>query len=503
MSEITDIRRLTHSLGVTATSQAHELQTIRETLYDLEAHHSQMYQKYEEQMHKLGSELHEAKQKIQRILNPHYPPRLGPTSALSLGHVTPGPRHPFHPKSQSISNRAPPSPQAPPPQQQQRQQQTMYQLAPQSLQLAAPPQPGSDLRLENVPVQRVMHDRAWIAFCNPHVPRVLDVDLLHTFSHESAVCCVRFSADGRYLATASNHSAQIYHVHSGQKTHDLVDERASSYKMGSLSIRSLCFSPDGKYLATAAEDACIRIWDITKSQIRAFLEGHRQEIYTLKFSSDGESIVSGSGDSTVRIWPWEGDGRATVLSIDEVEVEIANTGVISVAISPDDRFVAAGSFDNVVRIWEVATGNLIERLHGHQGSVYSVVFMPDGKLVSGSRDKTVKLWDIAALYHKHVPPLAGPSNARGMEGGEHGSTCLMDYKGHNDSVLSVAVSHDGQCIVSGSKDCVVQFWDVGRGSLQFTLQGHQNSVLSIDLSPTGKLATGSGDTRVRVWHLGH
>jgi len=85
-------------------------------------------------------------------------------------------------------------------------------------------------------------------------------------------------------------------------------------------------------------------------------------------------------------------------------------------------------------------------------------------------------------------------------------------------VNSVAVSHDGQWVASGSYDCGVQFWDAKSGVVQLMLKGHKDggplsprsirapwtdssSVLvnSIDLSPAGSLlATGSGDDRVRI-----
>ena len=66
-------------------------------------------------------------------------------------------------------------------------------------------------------------------------------------------------------------------------------------------------------------------------------------------------------------------------------------------------------------------------------------------------------------------------------------------------MLSVAVSHDGQWVVSGSKDRGVQFWDAKTANVQCMLQGHKNSVISIDLSPTGGiLATGSGDMQARL-----
>jgi len=345
----------------------------------------------------------------------------------------------------------------------------------------------------------------WWAIFNPKVKRVLDVGLSLTLSHESVVCCVRFSADGKYLATGCNRSAQIHDTKTGAKTCVLVDESAT--KTGDLYIRSVCFSPDGKYLATGAEDKQIRIWDIAKKRIRTLFEGHTQEIYSLEFSSDGRFIVSGSGDRTCRIWDME-TNQCKILSI--IEPDTVDAGVTSVAISPDGRLVAAGSLDMFVRIWDVQTGNMIERLKGHKDSVYSVAFTPDGTgIVSGSLDKTMKHWDIGPLL-RHPHRLQPLSQATGMiptnqmpgkkDGGEKGSLCTVGFVGHKDYVLSVAVSPEGSWVVSGSKDRGVQFWDPKTAQTQLMLQGHKNSVISIDLSPAGGLlATGSGDWQARVW----
>ncbi|QRV90754.1 general transcriptional corepressor tupA [Ceratobasidium sp. AG-Ba] len=347
----------------------------------------------------------------------------------------------------------------------------------------------------------------WFAVFNPKAKRALDVSLTLTLAHESVVCCVRFSHDGKYLATGCNRSAQIYDTKTGAKTCVLIDEAAT--KTGDLYIRSVCFSPDGKYLATGAEDKQIRIWDIAKKRIQKYFDGHAQEIYSLDFSRDGRLIVSGSGDKTARIWDME-TGGCKVLQI--VEPDVVDAGVTSVAISPDGRLVAAGSLDMLVRIWDTQSGALIERLRGHQDSVYSVAFTPDGRgLVSGSLDKSLKFWDLRQLLAspRMTQPLSQggstPSNAAHWsngkkEGGEKGSVCTTGFVGHKDYVLSVAVSPDGEWIVSGSKDRGVQFWDPRTAQQQLMLQGHKNSVISIDLSPAGGLlATGSGDWQARVW----
>ncbi|KAG6894392.1 hypothetical protein C0992_006292, partial [Termitomyces sp. T32_za158] len=255
---------------------------------------------------------------------------------------------------------------------------------------------------------------------------------------------------------------------------------------GDLYIRSVRFSPDGKLLATGSEDHQIRIWNIAKKRIRTIFSGHTQAIYSLDFSLDGRFIISGSGDKTVRIWDMH-DKSSKVLNdaytVNKDEDEDEDEGFISAVISPNGQLVAVSSLDETIRIWDVATGVLIKRLQGHKDTVYSIAFTPDGRgLVSGSLDKTLKYWDITAL-------TAGWDDDMLLK---KPVECTMDFVGHKvgvssghwrrvdlqqDYVLSVSVSHDGQWVVSGSKDRRVQFWDMRNATLQFVLQGHTNSVV--------------------------
>ena len=311
--------------------------------------------------------------------------------------------------------------------------------------------------------------------------------------HKSVVCCVRFSHDGRYVATGCNRAAQIFEVTSGNLVAHLEDETAE--KEGDLYIRSVCFSPDGKYLATGAEDRVIRLWDIGNKKIKSSFHGHEQDIYSLDFSPNGNTIASGSGDRTVRIWDLDKPGNTPLLIL---EIE---DGVTTVALSNDGRLVAAGSLDRSVRVWDCETGSKLEVLDGQDGhadSVYSVAFSPTGhELVSGSLDRTIKMWSLS-------PP---PPALRGQFGSQSSSTqpkgsgkCIRTFEGHVDFVLSVALTPDEAWVLSGSKDRGVQFWDPQTGAPQLYLQGHRNSVISVAPGPKdGIFATGSGDQKARIW----
>ncbi|KAK4048016.1 general transcription repressor [Microbotryomycetes sp. JL201] len=312
----------------------------------------------------------------------------------------------------------------------------------------------------------------WMTMFNPNVKRVLDVGLVHTLVHESVVCCVRFSPDGKTLATGCNRNTTLYDTKTGAKISTLVDETSGSKQDNY--IRSASFSPDGKLLATGSEDRIIRIWNISQKRIAKVFQGHKSEIYSLAFSPDGKRLMSGSGDRTAKVWDMDNGSCIFSLGIEDVTVAEngpIDAGVTSVVMSPDGTLLAAGSLDTFVRIWDAKTGKLLDKLKGHKDSVYSVAFSPDGKfLVSGSLDKTLKMWDIVA-FQKELEENPGAGVGEGNR-----TPCLTTLQGH-------------------------KFWDPRTAKAQFMLQGHKNSVISVAVSAQGGLvATGSGDWSARIWH---
>ena len=75
-------------------------------------------------------------------------------------------------------------------------------------------------------------------------------------------------------------------------------------------------------------------------------------------------------------------------------------------------------------------------------------------------------------------------------------------KGHSDWVNSVAISPDGQTIVSGNLDNTIKVWNLDTGELLHTLEGHSNSVNSVAISPDGRtIVSGSEDETVKVWQV--
>ena len=69
--------------------------------------------------------------------------------------------------------------------------------------------------------------------------------------------------------------------------------------------------------------------------------------------------------------------------------------VNSVAYSPNGTKIISGSDDKTVKIWDAITGICLKTLEGHSETVFSVAYSPDGtKIISGSHDTTVKIWGV-------------------------------------------------------------------------------------------------------------
>ena len=159
--------------------------------------------------------------------------------------------------------------------------------------------------------------------------------------------------------------------------------------------------------------------------------------------------------------------------------------IMSVVFSPDGKLLATGGDAAEVRLWQVADGKPLLTYRGHTHWVLSIAFSPDGQtLASSSNDQTVKLWDVNT------------------------GQCLRTLHGHTNWVWSVAFSPDGRTLASASFDRTIRLWDVSSGQPLRTLEGHTNSVRSIAFSlsdVTGEmpvlLASSSDDQTVRLWDI--
>jgi cytochrome c len=263
--------------------------------------------------------------------------------------------------------------------------------------------------------------------------------------HESAVNAVAFLKDGRSVTGGEDGRIAIW------KPGNPLPER--TFEGHTAPIVALAVSPDGSTIASASWDRTIRLWPVAGGVARV-LEGHSQNVNGVAFTADGQSLVSAGYDATVRIWPLTGNAAPVIATLPTAlnavavapdgeivasgangsayflsargekigEVEIGETPVISLAISPDGALVAAAGIRGSVAVIDRKTRTISRTLVGPGLPVWSVAFFPDNKtLLTGGTDRMVRRWDATTGEHIGAVPLNDVSDPLAAHAGDRGA----------------------------------------------------------------------------------
>ncbi len=319
-------------------------------------------------------------------------------------------------------------------------------------------------------------------------------ELQRLYAHRNIIANLEFSPNGALLATASrDQSVKIWDIDKGVLVTSYVD-------LGDR-IQDIEFSPDGEYLliglgeagnfpdgSDSPADSSAYLWDLrnrTQAQVYA---GHSNWVWAADISADGSLVASGSGplfgpdsvaalDATVRVWDAKTGAEIMALEGHEDTVD-------SVRFLPDGQQLLSASWDGTIRRWELETGGEVQRYTVEDALIFMIDLLPNGaQFVSASSDAIIRLWDI--------------------ESGE----VLREYIGHAVAVNGVHVSADGKLMVSasgdwGGEDRTVRLWDIESGELLRTFEGHSHIVNYARLSPNnGFIISTSWDDSVRMWDI--
>ena len=151
---------------------------------------------------------------------------------------------------------------------------------------------------------------------------------------------------GPLALTASLNALILWNLRTGSAVTTMRDTDCDT------EVSGLAADPSQRLVASGHQDGTVRLWDRASWTLRVALDGHRSAIASVAFSADGQLLASGSHDMDIIVW---------------------------------DCVAESGMF----------------RLHGHKDAVTAVAFLPGegaGRLVSGSKDSLVKVWDIDSQH---------------------------------------------------------------------------------------------------------
>ena len=357
--------------------------------------------------------------------------------------------------------------------------------------------------------------------------------LLVLSGHTSNVDSVKYSPSGtRIVSAAGDRMVKIWDAVSGVLVRTLKGH--SNY------VSSAVFKPDGAQVISGSWDCTIRIWDAQAGTCLAVLEGHQHYVTSIAVSPDGRWMVSSAEYGEVHLWNLETPYAHRILP-----VAVHGWPAYSVTFTPDSSAViTAPRHESRVQIavWDVDSGKLLRKLepsNRSRMSVWCLSFSPAGdelacgldggtvlildpsnsdvrhtlvghthgvrgvaynherpRLVSGSDDGTLRLWDVA----KYTMDTSFATSTRR-------SSDLSSYT-HSPDCYSAVFSHDGSRMLLGCENSTITVertdtWNEVYKPLLGEDGNHDRHIPCLAFSPNESaiLAAGVVDSKavLRVW----
>jgi WD40 repeat protein len=288
---------------------------------------------------------------------------------------------------------------------------------------------------------------------------------------------VDMTADGSRVAAGRANLVQVYDIDSGLPIVSLGGHRDL--------IQSVRYSPDGSLLA-AGSYQIVTVWNAPTGRAVATLAGHTGKVLAVCYDADHLFAYSGGEDQTIRVWQLA-DGKLLATFPQPVAVS-------AVAALKAGQGLLAGGTDGVIRWLAAGDGHELQIFKGHKGAINDLAVISQSAGVvtfaSVSDDGTARIWTTGVKSEDkpaaQKAALAAPKS--------------LTLTGHKGPVRALAVSTDGQRLITGGDDGTIRVWNMQQPDSSIVLNvGHTKPILALALSPDGKsLLSGSADGTARL-----
>jgi len=256
--------------------------------------------------------------------------------------------------------------------------------------------------------------------------------------------------------------------------------------------------------------------------LRGTLKGHNGWVTQIATTpQDPNQILSASRDKTLILWELTRDDDMNY-GFPKKCLTGHNHFISDVVMSSDGQFALSGSWDKTLRLWDLNAGVTTRQFVGHTKDVLSVAFSADNRqIVSGSRDNTIKLWNTLGqckytihdeCHTEWVSCVRFSPNTQNPIIVSCGwdrlvkvwnlTNCKLktNHFGHVGYLNTVTVSPDGSLCASGGKDGKAMLWDLNEGKHLYTLDGG-NIINSLCFSPNRYWLCAATGPSIKIWDL--
>lgn len=232
--------------------------------------------------------------------------------------------------------------------------------------------------------------------------------------------------------------------------------------------------------ASSGADGLIRLWSLkdTSSHV-AQLSGHTGRVGRIDIHPSGRLLASAGFDMTWRLWDLETQKELLLQEGHAREV-------YAVKLQDDGALCVSGGLDAIGRVWDLRTGRTIMVLDGHIREITSIDFRLGHQIATGSADDSIKIWDLRMVACKSTIPA-------------HNSL-VSDIRFLGGDLIENDLPRRGNVFVSSGYDGQLKLWSSDDWQPLKSLAGHDQKVMSCDISPNGRWIVSSGfDRTLKLW----
>jgi WD40 repeat protein len=279
-------------------------------------------------------------------------------------------------------------------------------------------------------------------------------------------------------------------------------------------ITTLAINKSNQIFAYGSHDSTIHIWNLIGHQIVTTLNNNSFLVYDFLWSKDAQYLLCACSDQKIRRW----HTKTQKIEILGNKKSWHSSKVLALALSPDGKTLVSGSADKTVKIWQLNSQADPLTLTGYSTAIHSIIISSDGQyfvasgLESNLRIRNLETGKLIRSINNNakVTSLAFSPDGELLAAGSEDKMLrlwhiktgqeIWTFTGHSERVSSVVFAPDGQTLISASWDKTIKCWSLASKEELGTLYEHTDKVLSLAISGDGKtLISGSADKTVKIW----